>query len=534
MIRNYVLSKFVKTALDGEIQIDMRQIKEHQSYVIEHPEALIAYDIFAAIEHLIDTQYTQDSVYTLLQKDGKYRLRVPDDLNMNPLPVILLSVDTKKRKYYYEVRGREPIRQIYSVSEIDDKDVRYLVVDHIMNPEKGISLIERCYHSCFMDKHKADRYWKIKQDDYSVAHGLSNSGFRVFVVSAANIQKSKWYRDNLEIARQIKEYNLSAENYRYIANTVDIFMAIKADAYDFISIEDQIGINKNIYQLLRDYLPEDDIPFMDEDLESHDARVVESVADKAIFLALANAKDQMTFDKIHKILGHNEYRVGALTDDIYNANPETGFILVGKTGELQWYPECYAINDWDGAKGNPYYGKFQRNENNTLYSLREFHPELFVDSFPDEDEIKQWEKKYLDATVIVRMKHLEMKFDSDHEKEEIVIGNWYYSGLKSKDVINGISFHRIYGSHTFTQDECRKLLSGEELVVEKFITKMNMETTIRGKLKDCAGLYDDEMNVEFVRTDINISKERRMLNMDLGIEEPGLPPSEGDVDPGGI
>ena len=96
MIRNYVLSKFVKTALDGEIQIDMRQIKEHQSYVIEHPEALIAYDIFAAIEHLIDTQYTQDSVYTLLQKDGKYRLRVPDDLNMNPLPVILLNVDTKK------------------------------------------------------------------------------------------------------------------------------------------------------------------------------------------------------------------------------------------------------------------------------------------------------------------------------------------------------------------------------------------------------------------------------------------------------
>ena len=166
--------------------------------------------------------------------------------------------------------------------------------------------------------------------------------------------------------------------------------------------------------------------------------------------------------------------------------------------------------------------------------MREFHPELFVDSFPDEDEIKQWEKKYLDATVIVRMKHPEMKFDSDNEKEEIVIGNWYYSGLESKDVINSISFHRIYGSHTFTQDECRKLLSGEELVVEKFITKMNMETTIRGKLKDCAGLYDDEMNVEFVRTDINISKERRMLNMDLGIEEPGLPPAEGDVDPGGI
>ena len=55
---------------------------------------------------------------------------------------------------------------------------------------------------------------------------------------------------------------------------------------------------------------------------------------------------------------------------------------------------------------------------------------------------------------------------------------------------------------------------------------MDLETTIRGQLKDCSGLYDTDMTVEFVRTDINISKERRSLNMELGIEEPGLPPLE--------
>lgn len=534
MTRNYILSKYMETSSDGEVKIDMRQVKEHQSYVIDNPESFIAYDIFAAVEHLIDDQYTQGSIYALLQKDGKYRLRVSDDLDIGIEPVILLGVNTKARKYYYEVRCDHPIRQTYYVSTMDDEYVRYLVAEHIMNPEKGVSLIERCYHSCFQDRNKAERYWKIKQTDYSVAHGLANSGFRVFVVNANDIQKSKWYKDNLEIARQIKEYNLTAEDYRYIPDIADIFVAIKADAYDSLSEADQIDINRCIYQSLRDYLPEDDIPFMDEDVESSDAKTVESVADQAIILAIVNAPDEATFQKIYKILGHNEYRVGALTDDIYNANPETGFILASKSGELQWYPECYAINEWDGAKGNPYYGKFQKNENDTLYCLREFHPDMFVDSFPDEDEIQRWEKKYLDATVAVRMKHPEMQFDKDDEGEEIVIGNWYYSGLAAKNVINGISFHRTYGSHTFSPDECRKLLSGEELVVEKFITKMDMETTIRGKLKDCAGLYDEEMNVEFVRTDINISKARRMLNMDMGIEEPGLPPVEGDVDPGGI
>ena len=96
--------------------------------------------------------------------------------------------------------------------------------------------------------------------------------------------------------------------------------------------------------------------------------------------------------------------------------------------------------------------------------------------------------------------------------------------LTSKKVVPGISFHRTYGTHTFTEEECKRLLSGEELTVEHFITKMELETTIRGQLKDCSGLYDSEMTVEFVRTDINISKDRRMLNMELGIEEPGLPP----------
>ena len=55
-----------------------------------------------------------------------------------------------------------------------------------------------------------------------------------------------------------------------------------------------------------------------------------------------------------------------------------------------------------------------------------------------------------------------------------------------------------------------------------------MEITIRGKLKDCSSIYDSEPNIEFVRTDINGSR-RRQLNMEMGIDEPGLPPVEEGI-----
>ena len=523
-VHNYVLSKYMSGTSKDDVQLDVSQLMEHGSYVIEDPKALIAYDIFAALENLIDPKYNDGAIYRLMEKDGKYRLHPFDGIGDMTKMSIVVSIDNKNHQYFYEVRGRSVIRQIYYVSQIQDVDVRYLVAEHIVAPAPGVGLIERCYRPYFQDLFKAERYQSLKMNGYSVAHGLSASGFRIFVVDANEIEKSAWYKDNMEIARQIKAYDLDSEDYRYMPSTAEIFSAIRADSYDDVPVEEQAKINREIYNGLRDYIPEDELPFLDEYMEQADDENAESVADQAIMLSLANASDKAAFDAVYKILGHNDYRIGALTDDIYNAHPDTGFILASSSGELQWYPECYYIGMWSGAKGNPYYGKFQPNENDTLLSFREFRPDLYVDTFPDQNVMSYWENKYLEETAAMRKNHAEMQYRKDDDGEDIVIGDWYYAGLTSKKVVPGISFHRTYGTHTFTEDECKRLLSGEELVVEHFITKMELETTIRGQLKDCSGLYDSDMTVEFVRTDINISKERRALNMELGIEEPGLPP----------
>lgn len=525
-VHNYVLSKYMEGTSKKDVRLDVRQMMERGSYAIADPKALIAYDVFTALEDLIDPRYNDGTIYSLLNKDGSYRLRPFDGIAAAQDISIIVSVDNRNRKYFYEVRNKAIVKQMYYVSQIDDVDVRYLVAEHIIAPEPGVGLIERCYRPYFRECFKAERYQSLKMDKYSITQGSSASGYRLFVVNVHEIDASQWYKDNMEIARQITEYNLDVEDYRYIASIPEIFSAIRADAYDDVSVEEQAKINREIYDSLRNYMPDDDLPIFDEYMENSDDAGVESITDQVIMMSLANAADQSVFDAIYKTLGHNDYRIGALTDDIYNAHPDEGFILATIDGELQWYRECYSIGMWEGAKGNPYFGKFQKNENDTLLSFREFRPDLFVDSLPDERTLSYWENKYLEETVSVRMKHSEMQYRMDENNEEIVIGDWYYAGLKSKKVVPGISFHRVYGSHTFTEDECKRLLSGEELVVEKFITKMDLETTIRGQLKDCSGLYDTDMTVEFVRTDINISKKRRNLNMELGIEEPGLPPLE--------
>lgn len=499
---------------------------EHGSYEIADPKALVAYDIFAALEDLIDPGYSENTIYNLLCKDGSYRLRPFDGITGAGDIFITISADNRNHKYFYEVRNKAVVKQMYYVSQINDADVRYLVAEHIIAPEPGVGLIERCYRPYFRECFKAERYQSVKMDKYSVTKGSPASGFRLLVVNVHEIDESQWYKDNMEIARQIKEYNLDAEDYRYLPTVSEIFSAIRADAYDDVSVEEQAKINKEIYESLRDYMPEDDLPIFDEYVANSDAAGMESITDQAIMMSFANAKSQSDFDGIYKVLGHNDYRIGALTDDIYNSHPDEGFILATADGELKWYRDCYSIGIWEGAKGNPYFGKFQKNENDTLLSFREFHPDLFVDSLPDDRTMSYWENKYLDETSAIRMQHPEMQYRKDDSNEEIVIGDWYYNGVKSKKVVPGIHFHRVYGSHTFTEDECKRLLSGEELVVEKFITKMELETTIKGQLKDCSGVYDTDMTVEFVRTDINISKNRRNLNMELGIEEPGLPPLE--------
>lgn len=522
-VHSYVLSKYMELTGKDRLQLDVNQMKEHGSYVIADPKSLIAFDMFTALESMIDSRYSEDAFRRLLDKDGRYRIALFDE-NDKSLSVVI-SADQSKDRYFYELSGAVSVRQVYYVSRIRDENVRYLVSEHIIGPEPGVGLIERCYRPYFQELYPAERYRSLKMNHYSVERGSSASGFRLFVVDVDVIEASAWYQDNMDIARQIKEYDLDAEDYRYMPSVADIFSAIRAQAYDSLPAKEQAKINREIYDLMREYIPEDDLPFLDEDMGQASDAGTEQVTDRAIAMAIANAADKETFQAVHEDIGSYGYRIGALTDAIFNEHPDEGFILAGTNGELRWYEECYFIGVWEPAKGNPYFGKFQLNENNTLLSFREFRPDLYVDSFPDDGVLKYWREKYLEHTAAARGRHDEMRYRVEPDGREIVMGDWYFQGLSSKKVAPDIWFYRNYGSHKFTEEECKRLLSGEELVIDRFISKADLETTIRGKLHDCSSPYDENLTIAFVRTDINVSKERLMLDAELGITEAGLPPA---------
>lgn len=521
-LHNYVLSKYVSGTNKSDIELDVNQLMDDDSYEIENPKDLISDYMFAALENFINPQYTSHYIRDLLDVDGKHRLDVCDYSNNDVIDSVIIKVNNKKQSFYYDIKGGFVSRQIYTVKQIDDLNLGYLVTEHIINPFNDCELIERCYREVFRNLAEAKRYRDGKMKHYVLAQGKPSSGYRISVVDVTELESSEWYKSNIMAVNDIKAYNLDPEDYRYIANIEDVIKNIKADAYDDLSISDQALVNSDIFKSIRNFISDDYLVFLDEDIDTANEDEVEEIADTAIALALVNAKSEEDFKKIHEILGPNDYRVGALTDNIYNNHPDKGYIVISKDGDMGWYPECYFINEWEGAKGNPYYGKFQPNENNTLLCLREYHPELIVNRLPSKRDMVKYEAMYQEELSETRKLHKEMYFDVNDDYDDIVCGDWYYEGLLSNKCMKGISFLRDYGSHTFTEDECKKLLSGEELVIEGFITKMELEITIRGRLKDCSSIYDDELEIAFTRTDINGSR-RRQLNMEMGIDEPGLP-----------
>lgn len=526
-LQNYVLSKYVSGITKDDIELDIIQMSENDSYLIIAPKRLIAYDIFNSLENFLHPKYTENMIRSLLDTDGKYKLSTYDLGTSSVVESIILSVDNESQTYYYDLKGGLICRQIYNVSQMDDGDVGYLVTEHIVNPFKGCDLIERCYTPYFHDLFTARQYRSNRMKNYSVAKGTPNSGYRISVVNIHDIEQSNWYLTNLRVADSIKEYHLNPEDYRYIPDIEIVKNSILADSYDDLDLVEQAKVNRAIFDSLRDFIDSEFLFFLDDDIASADDEDVEEITDNAIILALVNAKTQEDFQKVHDILGPNEYRIGALTDDIYNNHPDAGYIVVSKDGDLGWYASCYAINEWDGSIGNPFHGVFQPNENDVLYCFREFHPEVIADRLPKKIDVQYYDDLYQKELADSRRLHPELEFDYNEDGDEVVFGTWYYEGLLSSKHIDDICFFRDYGSHVFTEEECRILLSGEELVIEHFVTKMDFEITIRGKLKDCSSIFDEESQIVFTRTDINASK-RKSLNAEFGFEEPGLPPVDID------
>ncbi|MBO5435114.1 hypothetical protein J6A31_04760 [bacterium] len=527
-LHTYVVSKYLSGTCDADVQLDINQLSSDVGYEVDNYKDIIAEDIYGVLENYINPNYDEVIIRQLLDKDGKYSLSVFDMEGSTPIESVVFCVNNATLTYYYDVIGDFIFRQIYKVYSVDDANLGYLVTEHIIGPSEGCSLIEHCYVPYFSDLSAAKDYRDSKMRNYSVSKGSPSSGYRISVVDINDIVHSDWYNDNLELADAISRYNLDPEDYRYISDVKLALDTVKADAYDCLSEEESAQLNYDIYRNIREYIDPEYVCYLDDELDMVAADEVERITDTAIIMALLHAKSEDEFLAIREKLGPNIFRVGALTDDIYNANPNKGYIVISEDGDMGWYEECYSINEWEGAKGNPYFGKFQRNTDDALLCLREYHPEYIAPRLPSRNDIEYYETLYQEEQSISRKEHKEMYFDLNDEGQLVVYGHWYYNGILSKKCSENISFLKTYGSHEFTKDECKALLSGEEIEVKNFVTKMDIVTTIKGRLRDCAGMYDDDPNVQFVRTDIDINRRRRM-NAELGIDEPGLPDFSGDI-----
>ena len=517
-IQTFVLSKHISGLSADSVELDIRQMTENGEFVIENPKDLIASTMYRSMASVIDSRYTEQHIRSLFDADGKYRINVSGSIIGQVARCVIVGVDNKRGMYWSSVEGDVISRWIYIVQQITEDNVVYLVTDHVIAPEPGIDLVERCYHPYFTNIFDARRYLYDQNKEYRNYKGTRESGFRISVADVRKLEKSAWYKANLKIVEEIKKYGLDEEDFRYIKDVNVVLDSIVADAYDDLPLAKKAELNLQIIDNLRPYVPVEHMKSVDEQLAYDTHEDIIADADYVMTLALANADTKEKFDAIYAVLGPNSYRIGNLTDEIYCAKPNIGYIVVAKDGYMNWYASCYAINEWSGSESSEYHGVFQPNENDTLLSFREFHPEKHPEHLPSDKEVEDWDKKYCEFKYKQRQIHDELRFEpvGDKDGNIYVCGEWFCGGLES-DESHEIKFFRKYGSHTFTQDEIIKLLNGEEIVIENFITKMEMEVTIKGKLQDVTDYDDDDMQVQFMRTDIDPGA-RSAINRSMGIE----------------
>lgn len=518
-VRSYVASRFFAAFSADDIRLVIAQeLSSDSRYEIEQPKSFIAEKIYSILELTIHENYTYNSIRRLFETDGRYSLALSSG---SSAAKIILTVDNVNNIYAYDQIGDVSYRRVYEVYHVDDSKLCYLAADETVAPDKNVELSVRCYHEYFTDLAEAEAYCRNEMKAYA-GRGTEDSGFRIFAADAEKISVSEWYNKNIVIAESIKRYGL--DRYDYCAGSfADIEMAVKADAYDDLSEDEQFAANKYLCELLLPFIDDMRLEYINSDIDSiSDFKEMECLADDMILCALLSAKSEEEFEKVHNALGPYGYRIGALTDDMYNDHPYEGGILMCSDGQMRWYSDIFSLNEWDGAKDNPYFGKFQPNENNDLLCLREYHPELIVDTFPSAALIRLYKENYLKELAEKKRMHPEMQLEVDNEIGfGLCIGDWYPDGVFSEEYVR-ITFPIIYETYSFSKAQCRQLLSGEEIIIPNYVSKMGRKLSIRGKLKET---FNDEYKAVFTRTDIN-TRERNIMNAALGVIEAGLPPIE--------
>lgn len=508
----------------------MEQCVERGSYAILDPAQFVATRLYQFLEDYIDPGYTRRWILGKLREGGFFNLVVNDPGVGIRVERVVLGADLGKGLYFADIKGNTSIRRVYEVDVIDDRKLAYLACEYIVHPFDGVPFVERTYVPIFTQLSRANRYVQSESKGYECANGDSDSGWHVLPVDADAMQQSDWYQANLKAAIDIKQYHLDREEFRYIHDLDELRAAIQEAAYDDLVPGEKDGINHAIYMAVRPYLPaaiRDDLDqALDEFADGNDGDI-EAVADQAVRAAYAHARTKAAFDELSEVLAPWRYRVEGANDYVYNAHPDMGYLLASTDGGLGWYPEASFANEWEGNRDNPWFGKFIPNACEPLPFVMAFEPDDFVDRLPTQAELDMLKGRYMETLRERRAAHPEMVFDDcEDDIGQMVpccVGDWYPDGLDHDPKYKGIFFRVHYGNHKFTEDECRRLLSGEEVAIDGYVTKSKMTVSIRGRLMDRTSQFSGVLDIQYVRTDVHGSIRRaHARKLGLAIDE-GLP-----------
>lgn len=409
MKKNYVQKDVYSSTDWHDMATDREWLKEKDkgTFEIADPLTFIAKDIYNAIEELVDKTYTVDAIRKILEEKKNTVIETvveemvqtgENEYTENPATINITFDEEGFPVVAYDYSSGYTHEVFYYVQEIEADNVAYIVPEHIINPGKGCDLIERLYHEMFTSLSDALSYQEKMMESYKSA-SRSDSGYRIEVIDAEKMKENAWYKDNIAFVSLAKKLNLSAEQmekYRYM-NGYDALSELQKNFYKESPVERKMAIDTTVFKRIEKY-----VPFSCKKVCAN-AILCDSftreMCDKALLLALIDAKDQETLDAIHKDLGTYECRVSELTRDLAKTHRGHGFTVISKAGEIRYYENGFGISSWEDANilGNKYFGKFHYNYGNEMECFSKYNPDAFVDEFPSVALVDNWEARYRDA-----------------------------------------------------------------------------------------------------------------------------------------
>lgn len=479
-------------------------------YKIANPIEAIVADIYEFLSTFIDESYRIADIRERFRHNGAVRFRVKESISS--IKTVTLAVLSQMGVCSASVEGDEVIRRKeYTVVDIDDKNLVYIVPENIVHPIENTPRIWRLYHEMFTYLPDAMNYMHEMNDRYTLNQTFPGSGFFIQPVAFSYLGSSHVYKANLQAAKMLLDYNLDSNDFVDAVTPEDLMDAIKITIYDTLLPDEQEVINKDICKAIFPYLSDKLKAQMTQDLAVYDSNAaLEELTNHYIYMGLITAPSEEVFNNIHKALGRNDSkRMEAMLAEDYIEHAGSGYFLIDKNGNHKWYSveSADALSDWAGANDddNPYYQKFQRNSSDTLTCLESYHPELLVDSFPTEEFIADYKQRQIDYVIRKRERHDEIEFDTDDTGDEIVKGYFYTEGTKV-DKYEVVTFRRWYNGYSLSVQQCRNLLSGKEITIHDYKSKCGTKVDIKGELMELG--YDDMVSHEFTRTDLGSPFER--------------------------